>query len=216
MKRTKIKGTPAQHERGSSQLTDPDFFSMPFLPESPTVPTIGASLQANNTMAPSPNSLMRDEFPLRSDCARLLSVTSTIPPAFPTPRSVAELTNQMMIEHATMRKALPLSLIPAMPHHVTPPIFPCGNGRFILGGGSSSYSVPGSSDALFRPVPPTGSPHPPASGSFPIAALPKLLVDPTVFALLRQLSDRTPTDVLPSRHDGGGVLPSVYSSGTKL
>ena len=194
MKRTKIKGTSAQNKTGSTQ-SDPDFSSMPFLPPILTVPKAGAALQVNNEMALSPVRLQRHEFPLLSDHARLLSVRAQIPPAIPSPTTVAALTNQIIIQHAMMLKDPPslsiaqsvlnqrlASLIPAMPHHATlPPPF---GSRFILGGSNATDS-----NELWPGVPATGRPPlAPASSSFPVPAPPKQL-DPAVFALFCELSD---------------------------
>ena len=163
---------------------------MPFLPEIPTAPKAGATLQGKTEMAPSPFSLSRDAVPLLSDYARLLQVSAQTPPAIPSPTTVAALTNQIIIQHAMMMKAPPsLSIVqstwnrrPASMPHVTETI--PFDSRFILGGSNATGS-----NTLWS-VPATGAPLlAPASSDFPVPAPPKLL-DPAVFALFCELSDR--------------------------
>ena len=192
MKRTKIKGTSAVHNTGSSQ-SYPDFYRMPFLPEIQTARKPHAVRQAPE-IVPSHVRLLRGENSLLNDCAVLLSSGSQILPASPRPATVAALTNQLFIERAMMLKAPqslsivqsvlnqhPEALMSAMTDVRQHSPF---DSSLLLGvsnatGPNALWSLPATAHPLFT--------H--DSSTF-LDPTPPTLLDPAVLVILRQMSSR--------------------------
>ena len=192
MKRTKIKGELVRRTTDSSK-TEPNFFSMNFLPGNKAAPKPATMLQGN--MNPFSARLLRDEYmPVNSSSSSAMlpsKIMASLPSTMSSHAAVAAMANhQAMLERALIMKASWLGLIPSAAHP-SPEFLPPALPNMVPSTPYDLYFQNGrtsSNNTLFPMSAPTRGPL----VQFPSSGLldpnpPAVQVDPAISAALREI-----------------------------